>query len=532
LRVITGEIEPDGGTVAVAQGAVVGYLPQQPPEAAEHTIDDLIYESVGELRALETRLRELERALTDPGADVNFDAVMTEYGETQEQFERRGGYDLDYQIDIVLAGLRISHLPRTRRFDGLSGGEKARVQLATLLLRSPDLLLLDEPTNHLDFGSIAWLEGYLAAYRGTVLVISHDRHFLNRTVTRILELDEHRRTIAEYAGAYDDYLIVRERQRARWAEEYQVQQEEIRELRRAIRVTGHQVAHNRPARDPAKTAYDFKAGRVAVAVSRNVRNAEERLRRIEADPIPRPPDELRIAPDFAPDELRSHEVIVVDRVSKTFGERVVLDDVSFIIGPRDRVVIVGPNGAGKTTLLDIVTSRCRPDRGSVMVAAGARIGYLDQEARLLDPQRTVLETYRDGLVGFEGDLIAELFRYGLFTLDDLGTPVARLSAGQLRKLQIARLVAERANVLLLDEPTNHLGFDVLEEVERALVAFPGPILAVSHDRWFIERFGAAGAKLWELRDGRLLQHAGDPSHTLAHLMAAAQASDTHADGDW
>jgi macrolide transport system ATP-binding/permease protein len=293
--------------------------------------------------------------------------------------------------------------------------------------------------------------------------------------------------------------------------------EEIKELKRAIRLTARNIAPNRLPRDPAKMQYDFKGGRVATAVSRNVRNAEERLKRIEADPIPKPPDLLRINPEFDVDELRGADIVRVEGVCKTFRGVSVLRDIDFTLGPRARIVLVGPNGAGKSTLLNIIAGQLPPDSGGVRIATHARLGYLDQDARAADREQTLLDAYREGLIGYEDEFVRDLFRYGLFTLDDLTKQVGLLSAGQRRKLQLARLIATRANVLLLDEPTNHLSFDILEEFERALGDFAGPILAVSHDRWFIQRFGG---QVWELRDGALLQHAGQAVDVLETLLAS------------
>jgi macrolide transport system ATP-binding/permease protein len=499
LRIIASDLEADAGQVSVPSGVEVGYLPQEQSAAADLTIDALIRESVGGLRSLEQRLRALETTLgTAQGPAL--DAALTEYGDVAERFERRGGYELDYQIDVVLAGLGIGHLPRDRHVGTLSGGERSRVMLAALLLQAPDLLLLDEPTNHLDFASAAWLEEFLATYRGAFVAVSHDRHLLNRTATTILELDDHSHQLAEYVGNYDAYRTAKDRERARQQEAYERQQEEIKELRRAIKVSARQVSHNRPAPDNDKFARHFFREQVDRAISRNVRGAEERLRRIEAEPLPRPSGSLRINPDLDPAELRSDQAIRVDGLSKHFGARSVLTDVSFIVGSRARVVIVGENGAGKSTLLDLIAGRIVPDVGSVRLAGGARLGYLDQDARALDRGQTMLESYLDGLAGVRDDLVNGLFHYGLFRVDDLAKQVGQLSLGQRRKLQLAKLMAERANVLLLDEPTNHLSLDLLEVFERALADFPGTIVAVSHDRWFIERFGG---QVWELRAGRL-----------------------------
>ena len=521
LRIITGEMAADAGQVSIGNGVEVGYLPQEgPAAAADLTIDELIRESVGGLRSLERQLRELEAVLTH-AQGVDLDAALLEYGELAERFERRGGYELDYRIDAVLAGLGLAHVPRSRQVGTLSGGERSRVMLAGLLLQSPDVLLLDEPTNHLDFASAAWLESFLATYRGAFVAVSHDRHFLNQAVTRVIEIDEHSHTLKEYPGNYDQYRSAKDREQARQQDAYARQQEEIKELRRAIKSTARQVSHNRPPTDNDKFAKHFFREQVEGAISRNVHNAEERLRRIEADPVPKPARGLRINPDLDPTEIRSEQAIRVDGLTKRFGERTVLDEVSFTLGSRARVVIVGENGAGKSTLLDLIAGLGVPDAGAVRVAAGARLGYLDQDARTLDRRRTLIESYLEGLNGVRDELVTGLFHYGFFVPDDLGKQVGQLSLGQRRKLQLAKLMAERANVLLLDEPTNHLSLDLLDQFERALADFQGPVLTVSHDRWLIERFQG---QLWELRDGRLIQHHESPAAVVAGLLARRDAS--------
>ena len=504
LRILTGEVEPDGGTTRVATGVELGYLPQEPPDVGAQSLADLLAESVGGLRTLERRLRELEGVMTT-ATGPQLDAATAEYGDVLERFERRGGYELEHRTEEVLAGLGLAHLPREQAFATLSGGEKTRVLLAGLLLRSPDVLLLDEPTNHLDGASTAWLEGYLGRYRGAFLVVSHDRRFLNAVATVIVELDEHTRTLATYPGNYDTYRAAKLAEQERIERDYERQQEEVKALRRAVKTTGRQVSHARPPTDGDKFAKNFFREQVDRAVSRNVRNAEERLRRIEDDPARKPARALRINPDFDPSTFRSEVAIGLEGVTVRLGGRTILDRVSLVVGPRDRVVVVGENGVGKSTLLNVIAGRLRPDAGTVRVASAARVGYLDQDGHDLDPRMTLLEAYRRDLPGNEEEIANGLFRHGFFRRDDLARPVGRLSLGQRRKLQVARLVAERANLLLLDEPTNHLSFDVLEALEEALRAFPGPLVAVSHDRWFIDRFGG---RVLELGDGRL--HAGLP----------------------
>jgi len=368
-------------------------------------------------------------------------------------------------------------------------------------LRSPDLLLLDEPTNHLDVAALERLEDYLAVYSGALLVVSHDRQFLNRVVSRIFEIDEQAHQLKRYEGNYDAYAVTKAAERAKWEEDYERQQEEIKALRRRMRETTRQVAHNRLPKDGDKMGYDFKGGRVQQTISRNVRAAEEQLRRIEGDPIPKPPKPLRFYPRFDAKPLRSDRVIAVEHVSRCYEGRMILRDVNLAIASDARLMLVGPNGVGKTTLLRLLLGLETPDAGTVRVAGSVRLGYLPQEP-LLDPGQTVLGAYRQVVVGYDEQLIAGLLERGLFKLEDMPKTVGQLSVGQRRKLEIARLMAAQPNALLLDEPTNYISLDVLETFETAVLAFPGPVIAVSHDRWFIERFGG---ERWELVDGRLMQ---------------------------
>jgi macrolide transport system ATP-binding/permease protein len=500
LSILVGQESIDSGSFSFAPSTEVGYLSQTTPEFYGRTIQDLILESVGNLRQLEERMRQLEADMGTASGD-ELAALMEEYDLVSTRFQDRGGYELDYKIDTILAGLRISYLPRDREMQTLSGGEKARVGLATLLLRSPDLLLLDEPTNHLDFASLEWLESYLSSYKGAILLVSHDRQFLNRAVNQIFEIDEHSHHLKKYEGNYDAYVLAKAAERAKWEEDYERQQEEIKELRKRIRETARNVAHNRPPSDGDKMAYNFFGARVQNTISRGVRAAEELLRRIEEDSIPKPPKQMQVSSYFNVEPLQSQVVINASHLTKCWDETRVLNDISFTIPSDARILLFGPNGAGKTTLLRIIMGLEKPGNGEVSIVDSARIGYLPQDPQM-DLYKTVIETYRYGQVGYEGEFVGRLIGYGLFRLEDMRKKVGQLSIGQRRKLEIARLMAEGPDVLLLDEPTNYISLDVLEAFESAILNFPGPVIAVSHDRWFIQRFGG---KIWELVEGRIVK---------------------------
>ncbi len=502
LRLLIGQEEADAGTFACAPSSEPGYLPQSTPDFYGRSIQDLLMEAVGHLRRLEEQMRKLEREMSATSGDL-LSELLDEYGHVSARFQDAGGYDLEHRLDAILAGLRLAYLPREREVSTLSGGERARLGLAALLLRSPDLLLLDEPTNHLDFASLAWLEDYLAEYRGGILVVSHDRQFLNRTVNRICEIDEHSRRLKEYTGNYDAYVEARVVERRKWEEEYARQQEEIGDLRKRVKEAASHARRNyHKPRDNDRFAKHYFEQSVERTQSRTIRAAEVELARIEADPIPKPPEILRVNSHFQGVAIKSREVLRLRGVSKSWGQRPLLRAVELTLAPGARVVLVGPNGSGKSTLLKLIMGLEQPDGGEIRVAPGARIGYLPQDPEDLDPAKTVLETYRYGQVGYEGEFVGRLIGYGLFRLEDMQKRVRQLSLGQQRKLEIARLMARGPNILLLDEPTNYISLDVLEAFEAAILAFPGPVLAISHDRWFIQRFGG---ERWELDQGDLVK---------------------------
>jgi macrolide transport system ATP-binding/permease protein len=503
LRLLIGHEELDSGTVIYGPSVEPGYLPQDTPNFYGQSIEDLIREAVGHLRQLEEEMQELEHTMS-AASEQQLAELLEAYGHISARFQDAGGYDLDYRIDTIMDGLRLAYLPRERDVATLSGGERARLGLAALLLRSPDLLLLDEPTNHLDFASLEWLESYLAAYRGGMLIVSHDRQFLNRTVNRICEIDEHSCQLQEYSGNYDAYVTAKAAERRKWEEEYASQQGEIHDLRKRIKdAASHARRNYHTPRDNDRFAKHYFEQSVQRTQSRTVKSAEVQLQRIEEDPVPKPPEILRVSSHFRGEAIASREVLRLQGVSKSWGERQILHDVELMLAPNARIVLVGPNGAGKSTLLKLITGQEAPDSGKITLAPGVRIGYLPQEPEDLDPAKTVLDMYRYDQIGYEGEFVGRLIGYGLFRLEDMQKRVDQLSLGQRRKLEIARLMAREPNVLLLDEPTNYISLDVLEAFETAILNFPGPVLAISHDRWFIQRFHGSR---WELTEGTLIKH--------------------------
>jgi macrolide transport system ATP-binding/permease protein len=320
-------------------------------------------------------------------------------------------------------------------------------------------------------------------------------------MTRILEIEEHSHRLRSYAGDYEAYRMAAEAERAKQAEDYERQQPELKMLRRKIR-TARATSAFRGPKDGDKYIRQFKKEQSQLVASRSIRNAGERLRRIEDDPVPRPANPLRFRTAFAESAMEAREVIRLTGVGKSYGDKCVLRDVALAVGHDSRIVPVGPNGSGKATLLRIIVGEEPADDGEISFTPGVRIGYLPQESVVDDTTAAVTEAYSRGRVGRAEDFVSELLRCDLFRLEDIENPVGELDLGQVRKLEIAMLIAAQPNVLILDEPTNSVSLDVVETLETAIAEFPGPVLVASHDRWFVQRFGGA---VYHFHEGEMRQ---------------------------
>ncbi|MFD1940090.1 ribosomal protection-like ABC-F family protein [Nonomuraea mangrovi] len=452
LRIMAGIDRPDEGRV-ISTGA--GHLAQRLDLPGDHTVQQAIDAALADLR-------EMERAM-QAAAEAG---DMARYGELLTAFEVRGGYEADASVDKSLHGLGLGHLGKNRRLDSLSGGEQARLGLACLLAAAPEVMLLDEPTNHLDAASTAWLEERLREHRGTVVAVSHDRAFLDRVASAIIEVDAG--GVTRFGGGYSGFLADKAAARQRWEQSYAAWLEEVGQVREFAATTAHRVAAGRAMKDNNKMAYDRNAGRVQSSVASRVRNAQERLRRLEEDPVPRPPEPLRFAGAFT-GEASGRTLVELPELTIRSG---------------DRLLVHGPNGAGKSTLLRKLAAH-----------ALGRVGHLPQEVDLTGQDRTVLARYAEGRPGYPDEHRASLLATGLFRPDTLGVKVGELSVGQQRRLALARLLADEHDLLLLDEPTNHLSLTLVEELERAMDAYRGALVVVSHDRTLRERFRGARWRL-------------------------------------
>ncbi|MGW8984047.1 ribosomal protection-like ABC-F family protein [Streptomyces parvus] len=528
LRLLAGAEAPDTGEITVRFPGGTGYLAQTLDLDPAATVQDAVDAALAELRDLEHRIREAEAGLSErkPGDPEPTDAELAAYGDLLTAYEDRDGYRADARTEAALHGLGLAHLTCDRPLGTLSGGEQSRLALACVLAAAPELLLLDEPTNHLDARAVGWLEDHLRAHRGTVVAITHDRAFLERVTSVILEVDRDLRTVTRYGDGWDGYRTAKAAARRRWAQEHEEYLADLARTEELVEAAGARLAAT--GGDP-KQGFGKHRRSSEAKLSGRVRAARTRLEALRRSPVPPPPRPLAFTgrPSVATETGgatdttdttdttdgpadRARTLVELDSVS--VGHRLHLPALRVTSGAR--LLVTGENGAGKTTLLRVLAGDLTPDTGTV--TRHARIGYLPQELPARPTRRTLLATFAAGRPGFPDEYADDLLSLGLFRPEDLDVPVASLSVGQQRRLALARLVTRPADLLVLDEPTNHIALSLVEELEQALDQYRGAVVVVSHDRSFRARFTG---DVLELRAGRQVAEASAPAYASGEAAA-------------
>lgn len=479
FRMITGEEQPDEGQVVVEKGMTVGYFDQDVGEMSGRSAVAEVMEGAGPVSAVAAELRELEAAMSDPDRMDEMDAIIERYGEVQARYEELDGYALEGRAREVLAGLSFTQNMMDGDVSKLSGGWKMRVALARILLMRPDVMLLDEPSNHLDLESLIWLEDFLKNYDGALLMTSHDREFMNRIVTKIIEIDAG--NLTTYSGDYGFY----EQQRAQNEKQQQAQFE----------------------RQQAMLAKEIKFIERFKARASHASQVQSRVKKLEKiDRVEPPKRRQTVAFEFAPAPRSGEDVVALKKVNKTYGSRTIYDGLDFMVRRKERWCIMGVNGAGKSTLLKLVTGTAEPDSGNVTLGASVKLGYFAQHAMdVLDGDSTILEWLEERFPkAGQAPLRALAGCFG-FSGDDVEKRCRVLSGGEKARLVMAAMLFDPPNFLVLDEPTNHLDLDTKEMLIKALSDYEGTMLFVSHDRHFL---AALSNRVLELTPEGIHQYGG------------------------
>lgn len=463
MRILAGLDAQDGGEISLVRGLRVGYLAQQNMVTSGETVWNELQKVYEQVFAMEKKLRELEDEMAHAHTDAQrFAQLSADYDRLTQRFEEADGYSWKSMVSGVLNGLGFKPAQYDQCVDSLSGGEQTRLCLARLLLQKPDLLLLDEPTNHLDMETLQWLENYLAAYKGSVLVISHDRYFLDHVCTGIVEILMG--SSEQYNGNYTRYIAQRQERFESRMRAYEIQQKEI-ERQQAI-IARYRMFNR----------------------EKSIRAAESREKALDRmEKMEKPVDERAIRFSFEARRRTGEDVLQLTEMSKSFGEKHLFHDLTLRVRAGDRVALIGPNGVGKSTLIKIIVGEEQPDTGFIRYGSNVDIGYYDQHQSTLHADKTVLDEIWDRFPQMEQSNVRGALGMFLFTGDDVFKPIHTLSGGEKGRVALTALMLRKDNLLLLDEPTNHLDMDSREVLEDALADFGGTIITVSHDRYFINR---------------------------------------------
>ncbi len=499
LRIIVGEMTPDDGQVVLAKDKTLGYLAQNSTVDTSHTIYEELLSVKADLLRLEEKIRECENNMKHADGDALED-LMKQYTSLTHAFETGGGYLYRSELVGVLKGLGFTEDEFSKPVATLSGGQKTRVALGRLLLQNPDLIILDEPTNHLDMTSIAWLETYLLNYKGAVLIVSHDRYFLDRIAGKVIEIDQSKATT--FMGNYSDYALKKEQLRVAAWNAYMNQQREIKHQEEVIEKL---KSFNR---------------------EKSIKRAESREKMLDKIEVIEKPSEVRtdMKLTLTPRILSGNDVLTVEHLSKSFDSHKLFTDVNFEIKRGEHVAIIGDNGSGKTTLLKILNGLVPADQGTFRLGSNVEIGYYDQEHHVLHSEKTLFEEISDDYPYLNNTQIRNVLAAFLFTGEDVFKRISDLSGGERGRVSLAKLVLSNANFLILDEPTNHLDIMSKEILEDALNGYEGTILYVSHDRYFINR---TAHRILDLTEGQFISYVGNYDYYLEKhdtVMAAIEAN--------
>lgn len=465
IRLLAGDQSPDAGRIHWKKGAHIGYLSQIPEYHDMTLTKDVLKSAFAPLIKMEIEMKEIETKMSAETVQDKLQKWMDEYGELQGHFMMQGGYEIDAKIEKIAHGLNINRL-LDQPFSRLSGGEKTKVGLGLMLLEQPDLLLLDEPTNHLDLMAVEWLGHFLQNYKGTVLVISHDRYFLDEVVNKVIDLEDGE--VTTFQTNFTGFVKEKEDKLLREFKAYEEQQKKIKKMKEAIkRLRDWANRANPPNADLHRRA-------------RNMERALERIKKLNRPILNR--RKMKLEMDVS--ERSGNDVMTLTDVAKGFDDKLLFENVNMQLMYQDRVAVIGENGTGKSTLLKLILQTLEPDQGEVRVGSNVKIGYLSQHIFSDTEDETVIETFRDGVHMSEGEARGFLARFMFFGYA-VFQKVSQLSGGERMRLRLAQLMCQDINLLVLDEPTNHLDIESREVLEEALDDFQGSLLAVSHDRYFL-----------------------------------------------